>query len=327
MHHALALAAVRRAARITTRVQERLRSGAREGTSITKDDRTPVTIADWAAQASIYLDLREALGPFRFMAEEEAKDLAAHEELLGEVLALVRAERPAASRADVVESLERADDTGGEGAFWVLDPIDGTKGFLRLEQYAIALAHVREGQVDAAALACPNLPVDAAAPGGPRGIVLVTTPEGAAAEHRLGDTATGAGRLLRRAGDVAPERCAFVESVVSAHSDQATHAAIAERLGITRPPHRLDSQAKFAALARGDAQIYLRLAPRPGYRQKLWDIAAGARIVEAAGGAVTMSDGSPLDLRAGRRLGSGGVIASASPALHEALTAATTSVL
>ena len=41
--------------------------------------------------------------------------------------------------------------------FWTLDPIDGTKGFLRGEQYAVALALIVGGEVVVAALACPNL--------------------------------------------------------------------------------------------------------------------------------------------------------------------------
>ena len=41
--------------------------------------------------------------------------------------------------------------------FWTLDPIDGTKGFLRGEQYAVALALIVDGRVAVAALACPNL--------------------------------------------------------------------------------------------------------------------------------------------------------------------------
>ena len=50
--------------------------------------------------------------------------------------------------------------------FWTLDPIDGTKGFLRGEQYAVALALIVGGEVVVAALACPNLEVRAAVGGG-----------------------------------------------------------------------------------------------------------------------------------------------------------------
>ncbi len=38
-----------------------------------------------------------------------------------------------------------------------LDPIDGTKGFLRREQYAVALALVRDGHVELGVLGCPEL--------------------------------------------------------------------------------------------------------------------------------------------------------------------------
>jgi len=42
-------------------------------------------------------------------------------------------------------------------SLWTLDPIDGTKGFLRREQYAIALAFIRDGRVELGVLGCPEL--------------------------------------------------------------------------------------------------------------------------------------------------------------------------
>ena len=51
-------------------------------------------------------------------------------------------------------------DRGGRESghrFWTLDPIDGTKGFLRGDQYVVALALVVKGEVQIGALACPNL--------------------------------------------------------------------------------------------------------------------------------------------------------------------------
>lgn len=41
--------------------------------------------------------------------------------------------------------------------FWTRDPIDGTKGFLRGRQYAIALALIVDGRVRLAVVACPRL--------------------------------------------------------------------------------------------------------------------------------------------------------------------------
>lgn len=44
------------------------------------------------------------------------------------------------------------------------------------------------------------------------------------------------------------------------------------------PPVRIDSQAKYGALSRGDGAIYLRF-PHEGYREKIWDHAAGCIVV------------------------------------------------
>ena len=44
------------------------------------------------------------------------------------------------------------------------------------------------------------------------------------------------------------------------------------------PPVRIDSQAKYGALSRGDGAIYLRF-PHKGYREKIWDHVAGAIVV------------------------------------------------
>ena len=100
--------------------------------------------------------------------------------------------------------------------------------------------------------------------------------------------------------DVAEAR--FCESVESAHSNQDQSAQIAARLGIHKAPYRIDSQCKYAAVARGDAAIYLRLPTRADYVEKIWDHAAGCRIVTEAGGTVTDVHGRPLDFGLGRKL-------------------------
>ena len=86
---------------------------------------------------------------------------------------------------------------------------------------------------------------------------------------------------------------------------------MAARIGITAPPFRMDSQAKYAVVARGEADIYLRLPTRADYREKIWDHAAGALIVTEAGGVVTDSAGRPLEFRQGRELAANrGVVVS-----------------
>ena len=51
-----------------------------------------------------------------------------------------------------------------------------------------------------------------------------------------------------------------------------------QKLGVIAPPVRIDSQAKYGALSRGDGAIYLRF-PHKGYREKIWDHAAGCIVV------------------------------------------------
>ena len=85
----------------------------------------------------------------------------------------------------------------------------------------------------------------------------------------------------------------FMESFESKHSDHSFTAKLAAKLGVTQAPLRLDSQAKYGALARGDAAINLRF-PHQDYREKIWDHVAGALIVEEAGGKISDASGELL---------------------------------
>lgn len=62
----------------------------------------------------------------------------------------------------------------------------------------------------------------------------------------------------------------FCESVEAGHSDHGTNARIASLLGITRDSVRMDSQAKYCSIARGDGDIYLRLPVSETYEEKIW---------------------------------------------------------
>ena len=94
---------------------------------------------------------------------------------------------------------------------------------------------------------------------------------------------------------------------------------------ISAPPVRLDSQCKFAAVARGDASLYLRFSPKAGYDQNIWDIAAGAMIIEEAGGRATDASGAPLNFANGRTIGTGDLFAS-NGHLHDAVLSALASL-
>lgn len=56
---------------------------------------------------------------------------------------------------------------------WTIDPIDGTKGFLRGEQYAVCLSLIVDAHVQVGVIGCPNLPFDSLQPDLGRGVIFV----------------------------------------------------------------------------------------------------------------------------------------------------------
>ena len=88
----------------------------------------------------------------------------------------------------------------------------------------------------------------------------------------------------------------------------------------------MDSQAKYAVVARGQAEVYLRL-PHGSYVEQVWDHAAGTIIVTEAGGRVSDVRGAPLDFSAGRRLERNRGVVVAPAALHAQVVAAAARVL
>jgi 3'(2'), 5'-bisphosphate nucleotidase len=78
----------------------------------------------------------------------------------------------------------------------------------------------------------------------------------------------------------------------------------------------MDSQAKYAAVARGDAHVYLRLPTRADYQEKIWDHAAGFLVVEEAGGRVSDITGKPLDFSLGATLASNRGVVATSGGIH-----------
>jgi len=113
----------------------------------------------------------------------------------------------------------------------------------------------------------------------------------------------------------------FLESVEAAHSSHSLTARIAEVLVYSGvyTPIRMDSQAKYGCLARGQGMAYLRMPTGVGYKEKIWDHAPGTLIVQEAGGIVTDSRGYPLDFSLGRTLGENFGVVAASKSFHPRL--------
>lgn len=321
---AIAVQAVRAACGLCQRVRAALVT---EDT-MTKEDRSPVTVADLGAQAVMSHILGEAIADVPLMAEEDTEMLRSDDnaELQTRVVNAVRSELPALSEAAVLRAIDRGRHVGGPtGRFWTLDPIDGTKGFIRGDQYAVALALIEDGAPVLGVLGCPNLPAACVGDHSARGIVMAARKGLGAFQSSLTETAM---QPIRVAAVKSPASAAVCQSVESGHTSHSRAERIAERLGITRPAVRLDSQCKYAVVARGEADVYMRLPSRNStYEERIWDHAAGAVVVAAAGGVVTDTAGKPLDFSQGRTLRNNVGILATGGGIHDAVVAAVQSVL
>lgn len=273
--------------------------------AIEKSDKSPVTVADFGSQALICRALERAFPNDPVMGEEDAGMLATPEaaDVLAKVTAYVGKWVPGATPDRVTAWINR-----GAGAvasrYWTLDPLDGTKGFLRGDQYAVALALIERGEVKAGVLACPAMPVDT----GAKGVLYAAVRGGGAFMKPL----TAGDPIPLRVAEVGDDsfNARFVEGVESSHSDQELQRKVARLAGITAPPLRADSQAKYGIVASGQAVLYLRLpSPEdPDYRENIWDHAAGSIIVEEAGGLVTDMYGKPVEFTAPKMISNRGVV-------------------
>lgn len=285
---------------------------------LAKRDKSPVTVADFGSQALVARALKEVFTDDPLVAEEDAAELRTPGQaaLLDSVVRHLQTHHSQATPESVVSWIDLG---GGQpaGRFWTLDPIDGTKGFLRNGQYAVALALVTDGRPQVAALACPNLHVEGFAT--PGAVFLAQRGRGARVVPLDGDAPA---RTIHVSGLSDPSKARICESVESAHSAQDDSARVARQLGLSAGPVRLDSQAKYGVVALGGAEIYLRLPTRADYREKIWDHAAGSLVIEESGGRVSDLDGQPLDFTQGRTLARNrGILATNGPPHDSVLSA------
>lgn len=139
---------------------------------ISKDDNSPVTIADFAAQALFIGAIRSAFPNDAVLGEEDSAALRADKMLRSKVYELV------SSATDVVDPLARGcvlpkpgsmeemldlidlggrGRGGGKGRVWIMDPIDGTAAFLKGQQYTVSLALIEDGKGVTGVSGCPNI--------------------------------------------------------------------------------------------------------------------------------------------------------------------------
>jgi 3'(2'), 5'-bisphosphate nucleotidase len=210
-----------------------------------KADKSPVTDADQAAEAIIVAGLRTLTPDTPVVAEEEM----------------------AAGRVPAIDVIQAG------GSFWLVDPLDGTKEFIKRNgEFTVNIALIEGGR--------PTL-----------GIVL------APASDTLWRGAAGLGADKSEQGSAftpittRPEPtdgltcCASRSHAVYSDLDiwfGREGLSVAERV-------QVGSSLKFCLIAEGKADIYPRFGPT-----NEWDTAAGQGVLEAAGGEVVTTDGKPL---------------------------------
>lgn len=301
--------AVRQAAELCRRIQQSRFVRNDKGTN------DPVTIADYGSQVILLRAIRQHFPDDGILSEEQGEQFmtlltdAQRQEIAG-LLSEVLGETVAID--DIPGWLDHGRDVQTP-RMWCVDPVDGTKGFINMRHYTIAVGVLDRGAAVDGLMGCPGHPSNDG-----RGVMFYTRAGAAYREPIDGGAATRL-RVSERT-DMATIKS--VESVEWSHSDLETMANIRQRLGI---PHAnvvpVDSQEKYGRVAEGMADLYLRLLRNPTDRVWIWDHAAGAAIVIAAGGRVSDLQGQPLDFSQGRRLPNDGVVVTNGHIHHRVIEA------
>ncbi len=257
--------------------------------SWSKEDKTPVTIADLASQAILLHEVARIRPADRVHAEEEAETVMEEakaqpvrdivEEVLGTSISL----------GELRDRIQYRGE-GTSGASWFIDPIDGTKGYVAGLFYAVACGRAINGKLSEGWMGVPS---------GDERMKTIT--------GKLFFAQSGNGIKRWTIADGAEE--VFSASPAPSLEEGGRLAVIGSRAhdkidtpeGVNTDKWQvellpMDSMAKYAALASGAAELYPR-NPSPKFgAQYYWDHAAGALLVEEAGGKITDLEGKPIEI-------------------------------
>lgn len=287
--------------------------------NLTKSDRSPVTVADFAIQALVARALNQEFPSDRLVAEEASNELRDSPDILDTVCRFLERSIPSATTDNVCAWIDSGTATP-DGRFWTLDPVDGTKGYLRGGQYAVALALVVDGRVEVAAIACPNLG-DGCTPAACGEGCLVIAARGMGTWTRPMDACDGPLTQLRVSACTDAARARLLRSFETAHTSVENTDKLCALLSMKSEQVIMDSMAKYVVLSAGHAEIAVRFLSQnqPDYRETVWDVAPGSLIIEEAGGRITDLHGADLDFRAGPRLMNNRGILATNGRVHDAV--------
>lgn len=296
---------------------------------------SPVTVADFAVQALLSATFRGHFPSDGLVGEESADELRRNEALLGRVWGLLEEARARVGggggeglvrvpgdRQQVCELMDACGrGSPGRGRVWVFDPIDGTKGYMAGEMYAINVALLEDGRQVFGAVACPHLDPDASGP-------INDKSTDASGRGSLLFAARGHGayiRPLHAEGEVTPRKLdphpadptladlkLATCTLAPASGSLAFHQSAASALGMAYPGcDLLPWVVRWVALAMGLANTTIWVYNSPKRRGKIWDHAGAMLLFEEVGGRITDVNGRGIDFGAGRSMeGNFGFVAS-----------------
>lgn len=328
-----ALRAVHRASIVTKNVMNGIESH-------DKKDASPVTMADFAAQALIICGIHKQFPNDRFIAEESADMLRGDEELLNKVWDLVHHANAAVTgfsnelpipknAGEMMEIIDLGSkgETPSSGRVWILDPIDGTATFLKGQQYVVCLSLTIDGKQKVGVLGCPNLKpeqklveeqlVDKDG----YGVLL-----GAVFDHGAFMTPISKGGLAAREqvrrlpASTEVSELQLIDSVKSSHAHLPSHQKVFEGLRLRKKIMNIWSmQIKYVALALGTCDAMIRIPLDRNIRASIWDHAGGQLIYTESGGKITDLDGHAFDFAKGREFGVNWGFVAADKEVHDAV--------
>lgn len=329
----LAELAVQRASILSKKVLSMVNKG-----EVSKADMSPVTIADFAAQALIISAIHAAFPSDTFVGEESADALRSDSNLQQRVWELVSSthlddkdsEELLASPSSI-EELFQVIDLGGHGAggregrVWMLDPIDGTATFIRREQYAVSLALVVDGVQVVGVLGCPNLNLETGrvseksvdAEG--LGLMLSAVRGEGASIRQMGNGGLLPATKIEKLSDGPTDLkdLHFVFSTFDGVRQPGGENFVAKKIGVTSSPTEIwSSHMRYVALIVGGADVLVRMPVRKNKLHCVWDHAGSQLIYTEVGGKVTDLQGNDVDFGAGRELSNNWGIVAAKPGVH-----------
>lgn len=307
--------------------------------TVSKDDLSPVTIADFAIQALLTSTLHAAFPDDKFVGEESADALRANPALLERVwqaLQAIRVENTSVSATssvtfpDTPERMCELIDWCGEGLphatgrIWVFDPIDGTENFVQGLVYAVNVALLVDSVQTLSVVGCPNMSKDVRYPAGdnsldPAGegcILLGVRGHGAWVRKLRGDDEVEVKQIPRHATTEALEDLRSV-SAINTSGLSAVHGEVAGRLGVEFPGCvLLPWVIRWVLLALGVGNATWWVYRSRSRLAKIWDHAGAMLLFEEVGGRISDVDGEPISMVAGRKMIANFGIIAAPAALH-----------